>query len=500
MPNAADSFPKVANGLSHAMIRSIFLVILLATSVAVTRAAEPPNVVLVAIDDLNDWVGCLGGHPQVQTPQIDKLAARGVNFTNAHCQAPICNPSRISMLLGKLPSTTGHYFLAPGFRDVDVTRDAVTMFQHFRAGGYRAESMGKIFHGPADAASFDHVQRSRGLRRPPGKTEKLRYRVPGSHPAWDWGQVDFADEDQRDYHTAAWAAKRIPELAKRDEPFLMAIGFHLPHVPIYASKKWFDLYPLETLVMPPVPRGDLDDVPPIAVQLSLNPTAPRYEWMKDNGEDKHAVQAYLASISFVDHLVGMVTDSIAAAGLDDNTIVVLFSDHGFHLGEKNKWAKRSLWQRTTRVPLIVAGPGIAGGADCDAPVGLIDVYPTLVESCRLPVPEGLDGHSLDGLLKDAASPWEHPAICTFGPGNHSVHSRHYHYIRYRDGSEELYDHRTDRDEHRNLAGDPKLAAIIAEHRQWVPADDAPMVPGSRGSDSPLYGEAEGLQKAMKRGK
>ncbi|MDV6030520.1 MAG: sulfatase [Phycisphaera sp. RhM] len=498
MPDAPDSHSKPQTVLPMPLIRSILLAISLAMSVA--GAAEQPNVVLVAIDDLNDWVGCLDGHPQVQTPQIDKLASRGVNFTNAHCQAPICNPSRISMLLGKLPSTTGHYFLAPGFRGVDVTRDAVTMFQHFRAGGYRAESMGKVFHGPSDAASFDHVQRSSGYRRPPGQTEKLRYRVPGSHPAWDWGQIDIADEDQRDYHTAAWAAKRIPELAERDEPFFLAIGFHLPHVPIYATKKWFDMYPLQTLVMPPVPRGDLDDVPEIAVQLSLNPTAPRYEWMKDNGEDKHAVQAYLASISFVDHLVGMVTDAVEAAGLGDNTIVVLFSDHGFHLGEKNKWAKRSLWQRTTRVPLIVAGPGVAGGAVCDAPVGLIDVYPTLAEMCRLPVPDGLDGHSLSGLLKDAASAWSHPAICTFGPGNHSIHSRDYHYIRYRDGSEELYDHRHDRDEHNNLAGDTKFAAIIAEHRQFIPAHDAPMVPGSRGSDSPLYGEAEGLQKAMKRGR
>ncbi|WP_372899520.1 sulfatase [Stieleria sp.] len=500
MPDAPDSHSKSQTVFLMPLIRSILLAISLAMSFTGAGAAEHPNVVLVAIDDLNDWVGCLDGHPQVQTPQIDKLASRGVNFTNAHCQAPICNPSRISMLLGKLPSTTGHYFLAPGFRDVDVTRDAVTMFQHFRAGGYRAESMGKVFHGPSDAASFDHVQRSSGYRRPPGQTEKLRYRVPDSHPAWDWGQIEIADEDQRDYHTAAWAAKRIPELAKRDEPFFLAIGFHLPHVPIYATKKWFDMYPLQTLVMPPVPDGDLDDVPPIAVQLSLNPTAPRYEWMKDNGEDKHAVQAYLASISFVDHLVGMVTDAVDAAGLGDDTIVVLFSDHGFHLGEKNKWAKRSLWQRTTRVPLIIAGPGVTGGAVCDAPVGLIDVYPTLAEMCRLPIPDGLDGHSLNGLLNDAASPWSRPAICTFGPGNHSIHSRDYHYIRYRDGSEELYDHRRDKDEHHNLAGDRKLAAIIAEHRQWVPAQDAPMVPGSRGSDSPLYGEADGLQKAMKRGK
>ncbi|TWT80193.1 Choline-sulfatase [Planctomycetes bacterium CA13] len=475
------------------MSRVFFLCLVL--SVPYAQAAERPNVVFVAIDDLNDWVGCLDGHPQIQTPNIDRLAQRSVNFTNAHCQAPICNPSRTSMLLGKLPSTTGHYFLAPGFRDVQVTKDAETLFQCFRRHGYRAETMGKVFHGVADEASFDHVERSSGVRR---QKEKLRYRQPGSHPSWDWGQVEIADEDQRDYHTAAWAVDRIPPLGMTEEPFFLAIGFHLPHVPIYATKKWFDLYPIDNLVMPTVLENDLDDVPPIAIDLSLNPTAPRYEWMAQSGEDVHAVRAYLAAISFVDHLVGMVLDSVEAAGLGKNTIVVLFSDHGFHLGEKKKWAKRSLWERTTRVPLLIAGPGITSGDRCGAPVGLIDVFPTLLDLCGLPEKVGLDGQSLRPLLEDVDSPWQHPAICTFGPGNHSIHSRHYHYIHYRDGSEEFYDHRNDFHEHQNLAKDAVCEELISEHRKWLPGNDAPMVPGSRGSDSPLYGESNGLQKAMKR--
>lgn len=464
--------------------------------VAIARAADDrPNVVFIAIDDLNDWVGCLGGHPQVQTPRIDDLARRGVNFANAHCQAPICNPSRISMLLGKLPSTTGHYFLAPGFRDVPVTRDAETMFQVFRRGGYRTETMGKIFHGRADAASFDHIEKTTGRR---GINKKLNHDLPGSHPSWDWGQVDIADEDQRDFHTAAWAADRIEQLGKRDEPFVLAIGFHLPHVPIYASKKWFDLYPPRTLIMPPVDDSDLDDVPPIAIDLTLNPTAPRHRWMRENGQDRRAVRAYLASISFIDHLVGMVVDSIDASGLGNDTIVVLFSDHGFHLGEKDKWAKRSLWQRSTRVPLIITGPAVqAIGSTCRAPVGLIDVYPTLADLCELPADDSLDGHSLRDLLVDADADWDHPAICTFGPGNHSIHTRGYHYIRYRDGAEELYRHPSDANEFDNLASDEAFAEVIARHRKMVPSQDAPMVPGSRGSDSPLYGESDGLGRTLR---
>ncbi|MDF1815165.1 MAG: sulfatase [Verrucomicrobiales bacterium] len=458
-------------------------------------AAEKPNVLFISIDDLNDWVGCLGGHPQVKTPNIDALAKRGVNFTNAHCQAPICNPSRISMLLGKLPSTTGHYFLAPGFRDVDVTRNSDTIFQDFRSHGYYLSTMGKIFHGAADKASFDHIERGRGWRRP---KKKLHYTVPGSHPAWDWGEVDVADEEQRDYKTAEWAAQQIPELAKKDEPFFLAVGFSLPHVPIYASKKWFDLYPLSDVKLPPAPEDDLEDVPTIAVDLSLNLTAPRDLWMRESGENIHAVRAYLAANSFVDHLVGMLTDSLASSEAADNTVIVLWSDHGFHMGEKMKWAKRSLWERTTRVPLIFAGPGIGKDGVCKEPVGLIDVWPTLSELCDLPLYNGLDGSSLVAQLNDPAKPRERPAITTFGKDNHSIRSRDFRYTRYREGSEELYDHRTDPDELKNLANDAKYKEEKASLAAWIPKINVEAVPGSRGSDSPLYGEGEGLQKAMKR--
>ena len=209
--------------------------------------STPPNILFISIDDLNDWLGCYAGHPQVKTPHIDALANRGVTFNNAHCQAPICNPSRVSMLLGKLPSTTGMYFLAPNFRGVEGTKNEETIFQTFRKGGYHLSTMGKIFHGKVDGLSFDHVEKGRGWRR---DKEKIRYTIPGSHPSWDWGQVDVPDEEQRDHQTAAWAAAEIPKLAKGNKPFFLAVGFHLPHVPIYASKKWFDLYPLDEIELP----------------------------------------------------------------------------------------------------------------------------------------------------------------------------------------------------------------------------------------------------------
>ena len=278
--------------------------------------------------------------------------------------------------------------------------------------------------------------------------------MKGSHPLWDWGQVDVPDEQQRDYLTAAWAAEQLPKLAANDQPFFLAIGFHLPHVPIYASKKWFDLYPLEELQLPPTYTFDRDDLPEIAKQLTLNSTAPRHQWMVENDEWRHAVRAYLAANSFVDHLVGKVLDGLEASNEADNTIVVLWSDHGFHLGEKLRWAKRTLWEETTRVPLIFAGPGIVENAKCSRPVGLIDVYPTLLEACGLPPREELEGESLVRLLADPDADWQPPAICTFGPNNHSLRSERWRYTVYADGSEELYDHESDPNEWHNLAAGP----------------------------------------------
>lgn len=482
-------------------MRSLFflpLVLFLCGGLA--RADHKPNVLFISIDDLNDWLGCYDGHPQVKTPHIDALAKRGVVMTNAHCQAPICNPSRVSMFLGKLPSTTGMYFLGPNFRSVEPTKSDETLFQTFRRHGYYVSTRGKIFHGKADPASFDHIEETTGWRR---DKNKINYRLPGSNPLWDWGQVETPDEQQRDFLTAEWAAAELGKLADTNQPFFLAVGFHLPHVPIYASKKWFDLYPIDEIDLPAVIPSDRDDLPEIAKLLTLNPTGPRHQWMVANQQWRRAVQSYLATISFVDHLVGMITKGLERSGVADNTLIVLWSDHGFHLGEKLRWAKRTLWEETTRVPLILAGPGIAEQGTCSRPVGLIDVYPTLLDLCDLPARADLEGSSLRSLLGDPTASWEKPAICTFGPNNHSLRDERYRYTIYVDGSQELYDHETDPAEWHNLvtAGNVSAehAAVIRRLSRWLPKSNADPVPGSAGSDSPLYGEGNiPLNEAMKR--
>lgn len=478
-------------------LKACLVACFLAAFAVTASAKEPPNVLFVAIDDLNDWIGAFGGHPQVITPHIDKLAEEGVLFSNAHCQAPICNPSRVSVILGKLPSTTGMYFLAPNFRTVEGTKYDETMFQYFRRHGYYSATMGKIFHGKVDKLSFDHIQPSKGWRKP---KKKIRYTLPGSHPGWDWGEVDVADEEMRDYKTAEWAAEVLPELAEKEEPFFLSIGFSLPHVPIYASKKWFDLYPLGGVQLPAARDDDRNDLPEIAKQLTLNPTGPRHEYMVENDEARHAVRAYLAANSFVDHLVGMVLAGLEKSGVAEDTIIVLWSDHGFHLGEKQRWAKRTLWEETTRVPLIISAPGLAKGERSNRPVGLIDLFPTLTDLCGLPDREDLEGVSLKPLLKDPDAKWDRPALCTFGPNNHTLRSERWRYTVYADGSEELYDHSNDPNEWTNLAGISKHANVIKGFQKYLPNLNVEPLPGSAGSDSPLYGEGDvSLGEAMRRG-
>lgn len=449
------------------------------------QAAEPerPNVLFVAVDDLNDWVGCLAGHPQVKTPHIDRLAQRGTLFTNAHCQAPLCNPSRTSLLTGLRPSTTGVYGLLPGVREVPALATRVTLPQHFAAHGYHTFTAGKVFHdgsiSPAGRAAEFQVWGDAGaVSYPPAKLVN----TPAEIRAMDWGVYPddadaIADSTQADWKIADSAIGQLQSLPD-DRPFFLAVGFRLPHVPCFASRKWFDLYPADSLVMPRVLADDRDDVPEFAWYLHWKLPEPRLSWLREAGQWRGLVRAYLASISFMDSQVGRVLDALDASGQGDNTVVVLWSDHGWHLGEKGITGKNSLWERSTHVPLIFAGPGIAVGGQCAQPVELLDLYPTLSELCRLVAPPDLEGHSLVPQLQGAAASREWPAITTHNQGNHSVRSENWRYIRYADGSEELYDHRSDPDEWHNLAGDRRYAGAVHEHARWLPRSNAPPAPGS----------------------
>lgn len=444
-----------------------------------TARPTQPNVLFIAIDDLNDWVGCLGGHPQARTPHMDRLAARGTVFLNAHVQSPLCNPSRASLLTGLRPSTTGIYGLAPGIRAVAATRDRVTLPQHFAQHGYFTASFGKVFHDgsipPALRTNEFHVW---GIA-PPIPTPREKFvRTPSEIRAMDWGVFPADDREQADWKIADAAIAQL-KARPRDKPLFLAVGFRLPHVPCFASQPWFDLFPPESqIVLPPVRHGDRDDVPEFAWFLHWKLPEPRLSWLQQAGQWRPLVRAYLASIAFMDSQIGRLLDALDAEQLTRDTVVVLWSDNGWHLGEKAITGKNTLWERSTRVPLIFAGPGVAQSARCMQPAELLDIYPTLAELCGLPVPPDLEGHSLVPQLRKAATRRRWPAITTHNPNNHAVRSERWRYIRYADGSEELYDLRHDPNEWTNRVREPKLARVVRDHARWLPQHSAPPAPGS----------------------
>ncbi|MCA8991389.1 MAG: sulfatase [Planctomycetaceae bacterium] len=459
-------------------MRRLLALMLLTLFVGPVAAADKPNILFIAIDDQNDWIGCLGGHPQVQTPNIDGLAARGTVFLNAHCQSPLCNPSRTSLMTGLRPSTTGVYGLAPWFRDVEDLKDIVSLPQYLRKHGYRALTTGKIYHGgygrrPNKDDEFDVIGTPSGIGvKPPQKLVN----TPSPHPLVDWGVFPHKDEDKGDWAVASWAVDQLKQ--PQEEPFFLSVGFFLPHVPCYATQKWFDLYPEETLQLPPFLATDRDDTPRFSWYLHWKLPEPRQKFLEEDMQWKNLVRSYMACTSFVDSQVGRVLAALEESGHADNTIVVLWSDHGWHLGEKLITGKNTLWDRGTRVPLIFAGPGVAEGGRCEQPAELLDMYPTLVELCELPAREGLEGHSLVPQLKDANAPRPWPAITTHNHDNHGVRTRNWRYIHYADGSEELYNMQDDPNEWKNLAGDPNYGDVLAEHRRLMPPTSRKPVPGS----------------------
>ena len=468
------------------MLRVLCGLFVLVAPAGAISAAERPNVLMIAIDDLNDWVQPLGGHPQVQTPAMQRLASRGMTFTNAHCQAPLCNPSRTSLMTSRRPSTTGVYGLAPWIRKVPELADLVTMPQYFHRHGYRTLIGGKIYHGGygrgrGSAQEADVWGPRAGVGARPEK--KLIPPTPGgNHPLMDWGTFPHRDQDKGDWKVASWAVEELERMPEDDQPFFLSVGFFLPHVPCYATPKWFELYPSDSLKMPPIVDGDRADTPDASWYIHWELPEPRTSWLRGHGQLKPLVRAYLACVSIVDSQVGRVLEALERSPHADNTVVVLWSDHGYHLGEKAISGKNSLWARSTRVPLIFAGPGIPAAARCGQPAELLDLYPTLAELAGLPEPAGVEGISLSPQLNDPAAPRQRPAICTHNAGNHSVCDRRWRYIRYADGSEELYDTEADPHELTNLLAEGRdrapVQSVVARLARWLPKGDAPPAPGS----------------------
>jgi arylsulfatase A-like enzyme len=442
-----------------------------------------PNVLFIAVDDLNHWVGHLGRNPQTRTPNIDRLAKMGVTFTRANCSAPVCNPSRASLMSGLRPGQTGVYDNGQDWKSV-IPREQ-TLTTQFLNGGYDVFGAGKIYHASAhrDGEWTDYFPEKGG--------DPKRFSAQAKNDGVGgikFAPLDCNDEDMVDYKSATYGIEHLGK--KHDKPFFLAIGFHKPHMPWNVPQKYYDMFPLETIQLPPTQPNDLADVPPSGVKMA-KPDGD-HAAMLASGRWKEAVQGYLAAIAFLDGQVGRLLDAYDASPNKANTMICFWGDHGWHLGEKEHWRKFALWEEATRTPFIWVVPGVTkAGSVCERPVDYTSIFPTLCDLAGLPIPAHAKGPLMRPLLADAKAEWSLPAITTYHQNNHSIRTEKWRYIHYANGDEELYDHDADPYEWKNLATDPKFAATKAELGKWLPKDNVAELPRT------MDGEGEGGDKKMK---
>ena len=448
------------------LVLSLALLTAFAPSAGADEAKKKPNVLFIAVDDLNHWVGHLGRNKQTKTPNIDRLAKMGVTFTRAYCAAPVCNPSRAAVMSGLRPGATGVYDNGQDWRPV-IAKETTLTTQFLKA-GYHVYGSGKIYHANVHRAGewTDYFVggKAKATPHPDSKDDG----VGGIKFRPLTNDSTLPDEAIIDYGIAQLKKKH-------DRPFFVAVGLHKPHMPWNVPKKYYDLFPLDRIELPPTKEGDLDDVPPAGVKMA-KPQGDHAAILK-SGRWKEAVQGYLAAIAYCDAQIGRLLDALDKSPEKENTVVVFWGDHGWHLGEKEHWRKFALWEEATRMPFVWVAPGVtkAGGV-CERTVDLMSVYPTLCALCGLPRPKHVEGHDLSPLLRDPKAKWDHPAITTYHRNNHAVRTERWRYVRYADGGEELYDHDADPYEWTNLAGVEKHAAVKAGLKKLLPTTNKPELP------------------------
>lgn len=470
----------------------LFSSVILCTSVSAAerplrRAHDKPNVLFIALDDLNDWIEPMGGHPQAKTPNMQRLADSGVLFDNAHCTAPACNPSRSAIFTGRSPHRSGMYSNRQKMRE--VMPDAELIPKYFSNHGYWSGGSGKMLHYFIDAQSWDEYYPAKETENPfpehipwGERPKSLPRGGPWQYVETDWHAFDVTDDEfGGDSKVADWVGAKLME--ESDKPFFLACGIYRPHEPWFVPKKYFDMFPLEDVQLPPgYKEDDLDDLPPAGKKAGPN----RYfNHILEHGQWKEGLQAYLASIAYADAMLGRVLDTLERSPNKDNTIVVLWSDHGWHLGEKQHWQKYTMWRATTRIPFMVRVPegvpglpeGTRAGSVCSKPVNLLSLYPTLVELCGLPAKPDNDGPSIVPLLENPSADWPHVSLThAANPGTFGLSAKGWRYIHYSNGDEELYDVSSDPHEWRNLAANPEHVSKLVELRDLAPKDFATLVP------------------------
>lgn len=419
-------------------------------------ADQRPNVLFISVDDLNHWVGYLGRNAQTRTPNIDRLAQRGMAFTNAYAAAPVCNPSRAAVLSGMRPGTTGCYDNQDEWKN--FIPEGISLASTFHRNGYRTLGAGKIHHKSTYYESeWDEYYKA--PVPPHGKGVQILegYLKPLQH--------DLNDDDLGDWHYVNYCIQQLGK--QQDKPFFLACGLVKPHLPFAVPRKYYEQFPLDSIVLPPYREDDLNDIPPAGLQMA-NRNADHRK-LVESGRWQEAIQAYLATIAYTDMNVGRLLDALDASPYRDNTIIVLWGDHGWHLGEKHHWRKQTLWEEATRAPLVIVSPGVTtAGSVCTRSVDFMTLYPTLCDLTGVPPPSYLEGKSVRPLLVNPKAEWNEVAVTTWGYQNHAVRTDRWRYIRYADGTEELYDHSNDPYEWNNLASLSEYTSIKQDLAMHLP--------------------------------
>ena len=455
------------------------------------RINERPNVIMFVTDDLNDWVGPLG-YEQAITPNLDQLAREGVSFTNAHAPGVYCAPSRTAIWTGLQASTTGCY--GDHIFHYDYP-DLLTMQMAFKQAGYKTYGAGKLFHhrsGYVDLRGWDkYFSRSQQVRDmawemngyhmsdvplpephpySPYYTETERKASSAGH--LEWGPIaNDQTEHMVDVIRTNWACEILQQ--EQNEPFFLAVGMYSPHYPNYAPEKFFDLYERDSIQLPIYKEDDLDDLP-AHIRIRMLGRYKQHQELEKYGALKDAIQGYLASISFADSMLGRVMESLNSSKYKDNTIIIFWSDQGFHHGEKGHWGKKTLWQRTSHVPFIWAGKGIASNEEVESTVSLIDMFPTLAALCHLETGRPLEGVSLAPSLRNPSGTKDRNVLLPYSEQNaYSIINKDWRYIHYSDGTEELYNVQEDPHEWENLAAKENYRPIITELQSFAPSEFAP---------------------------
>lgn len=419
------------------------------------------NVLFICVDDLNNDLS-IYGHPLVKSPNFERLASRSVQFDRAYCQYPLCNPSRASVMTGLRPDQTRIYDLETHFRE--HLPQVVTLPQLFKDHGYYTGRVGKVYHMGYAVSKWgtnwlDDSLSWREVVNPTGRdvTDHKKIRNLLDNRSFGYLAAEGTDEEQTDGKVATEAIRMLEE--NKDQPFFLAVGFFRPHTPFVAPQKYFDLYSLESIRLPTEPADDMDDIPQAA--LSTVPV----NWGLSEADRKEAIRGYYATVTFMDAQVGRLLDALDRLKLQDNTIIVLWSDHGYNLGQHGQWMKMSLFENSARAPFLIAAPGLQKGKTSGRTVELLDIYPTLAELCGLPAPPKLAGKSLLPLLQKPNAPWDRPAYTQVARGagkmGRSVRTERWRYTQWDGGAAgtELYDHQRDGREITNLAGKKQYAAV-----------------------------------------